>query len=341
MAEISLYDRFKAFKDTFKYPYKLNSAIDGVVKLVDTAGSLPKSLKGLLTATRPLKVVNGLVAIEQLVTSIKTALKPGTISVRIQAAWRGVEALRDMSAGAENACKLAHHYNFVSKKALAWITIKNYALTPVSVISSLVSIYQTGEKALYLENFREGIKIAKQDANNDQVQAMKNVCEMLLIQEPKLRKMNVITNECKLRDRLNDIVARLDTEDAEAAKKEAKMIATKLKDRISEHYGTGVVETVIVISKFVINFFGTFIPAIRLPGAILGAIIGPLGFASFLYTKRIPRGEILESEKRMLFAHILKGGRKVVKLVTKTCLQAQHLVLNAIRKIPVPVFIRA
>src|SRR5689334_18505382 len=97
----SFLERVKAFKEKFKYVNKTNTAVDSIFKFADTISCLPHALKGVLIAARPSKIVHGALAVEQLVTSVKGATRPGlSFKERFLTGWRGVDALREMSFGA-------------------------------------------------------------------------------------------------------------------------------------------------------------------------------------------------------------------------------------------------
>ncbi len=312
----------KSIKESLIGYWKLNTAVDAVFKMADTAKVLPGSLQKVFFFTKLGKVANGVFSISDLYMNIKKSCRASDRGGSFQDGWKAVENVRDIANGADSACKLLKEHEIVSEKALVWIKIKDIALVPIALISSLNASLRSGEKVEFLRGLRRDIKAIKQACDKRPQEAMRGICEMLRDQMQRLKNAEVVNDQGQiaLSARLKNLIARLDANE-DGALRESKRVVRCIKDRLTEQVGSSIIDAAITIGKFITSIF----KVLTRSADIISVVTGTLAYAEYRHKMCIPKGDIGDSESRMLYARIFKVASRIIRIFRAVCNARAHI----------------
>lgn len=315
---------FEAGVEGFQYTTKATGLVKKVLKVVGEFDEVPAPLEEAFVAFKSFKIIKGVLALPKLAKSVINVIKPSSLEDRFFTSWKIVKCVKKIVGAVETVFYYLQKLNLISKAALAWTTITGYIFLPVSFISTGISAYQLGTKFKEMNEFRAQIKQVKQAGPNSPEEVTSRVCTHLLGQIKPLRKMKIITKDCPLKDRLKTILTQLKSDNAQIrqlAADEGKHIRKRLKDRISEHVGVAAVETSLSVAGVACTVLSLACPPAAIGLTIAGLALAVIGLANFAYSKFIPQGDILDSEKRMLFSSIRKCAIVAAREIKASCIR--------------------
>lgn len=296
----------------FKVTKKIVKVGKGVTKVADIFTHIPGYVDEALVTIKSFKFIGGVLAVRKLCKSCVKVIKPGMIQSRAYAGWKIVKSIKKIVGAVGAVFYYLRKLNLITKAALAWTAVTDWVFFPVSFISAALTTYDCGKKGLFLHQFRGRIKQEK--LQGTKVEVATRITNYILSERKALGKLKIISKDCPLKNRLHDVLVKLKAYNAltrAQGVREAKMIRSRLKNRITEHVGVAAVDTAIAVAGVTSTILGLTCPPAALALTIGGLGLAVIKLASFAYSKFIPMGDIFEDEKRMLFARIAKGARRL------------------------------
>lgn len=299
-------------QEGYDYATKAVKVTKKAIKIAIAFGNTMSALSEVVTAFKAFKIVKGCSSIPPLCKYTIKALRPGDLKKRLFAGFKALKSVKNIVRAVETIFNYLNKLNVVSNAALAWTTITGYIFMPLTFISAGIAGYQLTEKAKFQKAFREDLSEAKATGASTLV-------KHIMAQEPRLRKMRVITKNCPLNDRLKGILTKLKSSNAairNQAKDETLFIKKRLKDRLREQVGVAGVATSLSTAGVATTIVGLACPPAAPILAAVGLGLTVVGIANSIYSKFIPKGDIFETEKRMLFSGIVKGVQHAARRLT-------------------------
>ncbi len=327
---------YDAGVEGFGYVSDAAGLMKSAVKVASEFEEIPGPVNQVLVACKSFKFIKGMLSLPKLYKSAVSVIKPGDLETKFFAGWGIAKAIKSIVGAVETVFYFLNKLDLISKASLAWTTVAGYIFMPMTFISAGISAYELRGKVKYMNAFRAEIKEAKHAGRrHTPVDVSKRVCEYILTQEKPLRKIKVITENCPLKDRLNDVLARLRDGNFETrmkAAEEGKIIRKRLKDRISEHVGVAGVSTSLSVAGVACTVTSLACPPAAVGLSIAGLALGVVGIANSAYSKFIPQGDIFDTEKRMLFSRVFKTGRVAGSAIKASAGRFQHNVQSVAQK---------
>ncbi len=311
----------------FKEVSKTSKLGKKIVKVLDKLSELPAIIDHILLGMKSFKIIKGALAVPKLYKKSLKIVKPESPYDKFLTIYGVVKCVKKVVGAVATALGYLKKLHVVTKAALAWTAITDIIFLPLTFIKVGTSAVTLAEKVTYLKDFKsktdfEGLS----GSGRSTVDVITEVCQNIISEEKKLRKMKVITKACPLKKRLKNVIGNLQNANEAISKKaadEGLFIAMRLKDRIREHVGMQAVKTSLNLGKAAMVVLSLTIPIAAVPYAIVGLAFAAIKFASYIYAKFIPNGDILPTEKKMFFARIADGIEQI-----------QHAVSKAIRRQP-------
>ena len=75
---------------------------------------------------------------------------------------------------------------------------------------------------------------------------------------------------------------------------------------MTEQVGVSVMKTTLSTAGLISGTVGLFCPPAAIPLAIIGLVLAIVGVGNHIYSEFIPRGDILDNEKPMLYSRMVK-----------------------------------
>ncbi|MBS0635806.1 MAG: hypothetical protein JSR37_10120 [Verrucomicrobia bacterium] len=308
MAAINIDRTAEVAREGYDYTTRAVKIAKKSIKVATAFGNTMAELSDIITAFKAFKIIKGLSAFRDLARHSIKLIKPGDLTKKFFATIGLLKAVKKIVGAVGVIFTYLNKFNLISASSLAWTTIAGYIFMPINFISAGISGYQLVEKVKFQKAFREDLSQAKKTGASTLVKHM-------IAHEPKLRKMRVLSKNSGLNYRLNGILTKLKSSNAEIrqkAKDESLFIKKRLKDRLREQVGVAGVSTSLSVGGVASTVVGLACPPAAPALAAVGLGLGVVGVANTIYSKFIPKGDIFETEKRMLFSHVVKGVEKLV-----------------------------
>lgn len=315
--------------NVFEYADEAVGLVGDAADVVKEFSTSPSGLDEFLVAAKSFKIIKGVLAVPDLVKGAIKVITAEKLKDKLFGGWSIIKAAKKIVGAVETIFYYLSKLNVISKAATAWTTITGYVFMPIAFIQTGISAYELGKKVKFMNSFRQELKLQKQTGSQKFEDIVQRSVTYILTQKKALRKIEVITKSCPLKDRLNGILARLKSDNAEIrakAAEEGKMIKKRLKDRISEQVGIAAVGTTLSTAGVASTIIGLACPPAAPGLAILGLVLTVVGIANLAYSKIVPQGDIFDTEKRMLFSSIRKATKVAIRAIKASCVRfTDHL----------------
>jgi hypothetical protein len=313
----------------FDYASKAASLVQGSAKVVGGFTKVPHGLGEFTTALKSIKIIKGMLAVEDIIRAVVKLVKATTLKSGVSASWKVIVAADKIVGAVETIFSYLKELKVLSSASLAWTSITGYVFLPVSIISTGIAGYQLAGQSKFMTVFNASLKQLKVEHAASSHTLATKVCQELLVQEIHLKKFKIITKSCPLKSRLEGIVARLASDKIEEQKEaaaEVKFIKKCLKDRVREQVGIAAVRTSVATAGVACTIIGLACPPAAPVLAIVGLVLTVVGIANFAYSKFVSKGDVQAGEKRMVFAKARKGIQKATRALSTSCTRfAQRL----------------
>ncbi len=285
----------------FSATKKVAKLSDKTVKVADAFTAVPSAVLEVNVAFKVLKIINGMLTLPKLYKNAVAIFTSIDIKGRLVAVWGVIKSVKKVVGAVETVFGYLYKLEVISKVSLAWTVITGYIFMPVSVIGTIISGVQLKQKITYLSGFHAQVKASKHKPHT--------LCRLLNNEQQALRKMSVITGACPLEARLSNILKHLKSSNKAIrikAKRESQFLAKKIVDRGAEQAGIAATKTTLATIGVGMTVLSLACPPAAVGLTIAGLVVTVVSVATYFYSKFVPKGDILDTEKRMLFGHIYK-----------------------------------
>lgn len=279
-------------------------AKDAAISIKVTKGSsqvaenfveIPTVLSAIFRYVKVIKICAGIVALGSLYSNVKKLIWSEGIGVKAFASYRIYSSAKKITRAVSIVMSYARDFGLIASNALKWTLITDYIFLPVKFLAAGISSYEFGYKfGIYRD-------IASCVSSTDIKRSLACISDL----EPELRRMEIITDECPLKERCDAILERLTTANEvmyEKAVNDGKRILYQLQDRVSAQVianGIDVATRATALAIFLIGFTN---PISALPAAIIGLGLTVLGYGNLAYSRFIPTGDFIKDERSTLYA---------------------------------------